>query len=79
MEFSDKQYTYMFYMDNNYMYNIIRLIREKLPWLVNILNSAIIYPFRRLKTEYFYKKNPNQIYSFYFEGKKGFISPSFSQ
>lgn len=57
-------------MDNNYMYNIIRLIREKLPWLVNILNSTIIYPFRRLKTEYFYKKNPNQIYSFYFEGKK---------
>lgn len=56
-------------MNNNYVYIINRTIREKLPWVVRFVNSAIIYPYRRFKTEYYYNKNSQQIYSFKFEGK----------
>lgn len=56
-------------MKNNYVYKINRTIREKFPSVVRLVNSAIIYPYRRFKTEYYYNKNPHQVYSFKFEDK----------
>ncbi len=51
-------------------YSTICSIRERYPWAINFVNSAILYPYRSLLTEYYYKKNPDQIYTFDFEGRK---------
>lgn len=52
------------------MYDFIRKIREDYPSLVNILNNYWIYPYRKVRSLYLHKKNPDQIYTFLFEKEK---------
>jgi len=52
------------------MYEIIRDIRDKYPFLVNIVNNFFIYPFRKCLTDYRYKKTLDQVYKFNFEGEE---------
>ena len=61
---------YMPSNNNNIMYTFICSIRQKYPWMINFLNFAVIYPYRRIMAEYYYNKTPNQIYSFFYEGKR---------
>ncbi len=52
------------------MYTLICSIRQKYPGMIKFLNSVVIYPYRRIMADYYYNKTPNQIYSFFYEGKK---------